>query len=108
MLCGDAVVGFLNELIPARIRAYTLADICRAVEAVSGVRVVRVSVCGADFHHYPHQHVGLHAPQRLRRLPQDCKVRVWSRTRANFLTRPPVSSINRMKLSAYFAALTAA
>jgi hypothetical protein len=28
-------------------------------------------VCSADLHHNPRKHVGLHAPQRLHRLPED-------------------------------------
>jgi hypothetical protein len=89
-------------------------------------------VCSADLHHNPRKHVGLHAHQRLHRLPEDGRssrprlrdprvvvlacspgsgaVRASSQSRAALLTRPPVSRISGMKLSwsAYFAALTAA
>ncbi len=85
-------------------------------------------VCSADLHHNPRKHVGLHAPQRLHRLPtcaslrtvsvvvracgfhgwsswlgtcSPCSgaVRASSQSRAALLTRPPVSRINGMKLS---------
>jgi hypothetical protein len=35
-------------------------------------------VCGADLHHYPCQHVGLHAPQRLHCVPRTVSVVVRS------------------------------
>jgi hypothetical protein len=91
-------------------------------------------VCSADLHHNPRKHVGLHAPQRLHRLPLDGlsgrpRLRVprevvlaghllaWLGSRQSvepvtgrFVDVTTCLRINGMKLSwsAYFAALTAA